>query len=252
MTSYLDQIRQLIELHQVDDEILNEQTKLEQSPKELANLKARFATIETQSKEIQEKIATLTEQEKQLTSDIEEDASLLRKKHTELMCVVNDREHHARLREIDIAEKNKHTHEEDRDRIVEDKKLQQTELDDVSKEADNIKNKLKNHENGLEFSLQQAQSRLEKLKKERDAIALSISKPILARYEFIRKRLHHPVIVPVTAGVCGGCHIMIPPQTFIELQGEDKILNCPNCQRLIYWSEHFPTKKDELEEETKD
>ena len=39
---------------------------------------------------------------------------------------------------------------------------------------------------------------------------------------------------------------MIPPQTFIELQGGHKIINCPNCQRLIYWVEHFnegPTRR---------
>ena len=39
--------------------------------------------------------------------------------------------------------------------------------------------------------------------------------------------------------------IAIPPQSFIELQSGQKILNCPNCQRLIYWCEHFEDKTEE-------
>ena len=62
--------------------------------------------------------------------------------------------------------------------------------------------------------------------------------PILKRYEFIRSRIKNPVIVPVDAGICSGCHISIPPQSFIELQKGIQILSCPNCQRLIYWSDH--------------
>ena len=67
-----------------------------------------------------------------------------------------------------------------------------------------------------------------------------IPKPILSRYEFIRSRLANPVIVPVETGICAGCHIAIPPQTYNELQRGKQIHSCPNCQRLIYWDQHLP------------
>ena len=78
-----------------------------------------------------------------------------------------------------------------------------------------------------------------------------IVRPAVRKFagEFIRRRLSHPVIVPVTAGVCSGCRIMIPPQTFIELQGGHKIINCPNCQRLIYWVEHFNEETNQTADE---
>ena len=62
---------------------------------------------------------------------------------------------------------------------------------------------------------------------------------MFVRYEFIRKRLEHPVIVAVKEGICTGCHIAVPPQSYIELQRGQQILSCPNCQRLIFWNEHF-------------
>ena len=63
--------------------------------------------------------------------------------------------------------------------------------------------------------------------------------PVFGRYEFIRERLQHPVIVPVNGGVCSGCNIAIPPQNYIELQKAAQILSCPNCQRLMFWDQHF-------------
>ena len=70
-------------------------------------------------------------------------------------------------------------------------------------------------------------------------MAALISPPVLSRYEFIRNRLRHPVIVPVEAGICSGCHIAIPPQVFIDLQRGNHIMSCPNCQRLMYWAHDY-------------
>jgi predicted nucleic acid-binding Zn-ribbon protein len=44
-------------------------------------------------------------------------------------------------------------------------------------------------------------------------------------------------IVPATASVCRGCHVNIPPQMYNELQRVDRLKNCPNCDRIIYWKE---------------
>jgi predicted nucleic acid-binding Zn-ribbon protein len=89
-----------------------------------------------------------------------------------------------------------------------------------------------------------AQAKLSILQKDRSTTGSEIPSPVFSRYEFIRNRLAHPVIVPVNQGVCSGCHIAIPPQIFIELQRGQQILSCPNCQRLIYWDEHFSVPEE--------
>ena len=38
-------------------------------------------------------------------------------------------------------------------------------------------------------------------------------------------------------GVCFGCHMNILPQQFIDLQKGVEILQCPHCQRILYWQE---------------
>jgi len=44
-------------------------------------------------------------------------------------------------------------------------------------------------------------------------------------------------IVPVFATVCRGCNVNIPPQMYNELQRVDRLKNCPNCERIIYWDD---------------
>ena len=60
----------------------------------------------------------------------------------------------------------------------------------------------------------------------------------VVRLEFIEEILEGEDVVG-EEGICSGCHIAIPPQVFIDLQRGDKIMSCPNCQRLMYWANDF-------------
>ena len=102
-----------------------------------------------------------------------------------------------------------------------------------------IKAELEVKRDGLEEKLQKGNAALEVLNEKRAGASKNIPQPVFMRYEFIRRRLEHPVIVGVKEGICSGCHISVPPQSFIELQRGQQILSCPNCQRLIFWCEHF-------------
>jgi predicted nucleic acid-binding Zn-ribbon protein len=58
---------------------------------------------------------------------------------------------------------------------------------------------------------------------------------LLKRYEFINQRRNGGAIAEVRQGVCTGCHMNILPQQFIDLQKGEEILQCPHCQRILYW-----------------
>ena len=119
--------------------------------------------------------------------------------------------------------------------LQEQQKRLSLEIDD---DAARIK-KSKNKRDGLEEKLQKCNAALNEFNAKRAQVSKFIPQPVFMRYEFIRERLEHPVIVAVKEGICSGCHIAVPPQSFIELQRGQQILSCPNCQRLIFWCEHF-------------
>ena len=236
MSLYIEQIRQLVALQHVDDGIHAVQAELEAAPKEVENLQKRFQSQDTQRNWILEKLQHLQEQQKRLDADIQDDESRLMNSKNKLMQVENDREYQAMIREMDTMERQTQTREEERMALQEERSLQESNLQSVEETWNELKAELESQRENLEKRLAECRTKLEA---QRAEVSTLISPPVLSRYEFIRNRLRHPVIVSVEAGVCSGCHIAIPPQVFIDLQRGNHIMSCPNCQRLMYWAHDY-------------
>jgi hypothetical protein len=71
--------------------------------------------------------------------------------------------------------------------------------------------------------------------KKRDILKKELPAPLLKRYDFIRQRRNGSAISEVKEGVCLGCHMNILPQQFIDLQKGEDLIQCPHCQRILYW-----------------
>jgi predicted nucleic acid-binding Zn-ribbon protein len=235
----LKQIEQLVELQKVDDQIHEIRKELTNAPKEIEDLKKSFNLSEEERARVLDKLEHLREQEKRLNMEIEDDVTRIKKSKSKLMLVGNSKEYQAMMREMDSLEKVNRGREEEKKLMTEELNRQTAAYDLAEEQYDKLKKLLEEKEAGLAERTEKAQNELKRLdSKRRDTIKL-VPLPVLSRYEFIRERLAYPVIVPVNSGVCSGCNISIPPQGFIELQKGKQILSCPNCQRLIYWDEHF-------------
>jgi len=241
---YFEQIRQLVELQKVDDAIHAVKQKLDRAPNELSDLEKRFATTETQRNYILEKLSHLQEQQKRLAHEIDDDSARIKKSKNKLMQVGNQREYHAMMREMDSMERVNHSREEEKATLLEELQYQNDALENINVTYNALKAEVEEKRNSLEEKMQKGNAALDELNSKRAMVSKTIPQPVFTRYEFIRKRLEHPVIVAVKDGICSGCHIAVPPQSFIELQRGQQILSCPNCQRLIFWCEHFATEED--------
>lgn len=237
--AYLKQIQQLVELQKVDDEIFEVQQRENMAPRYLKDLEEKFSVVEGKRNRVQEKLEHLKEQQKRVSMEVDDESARLKKSRNKLMQVANTREYQAIQREMDSMEKNSRHKEEEKIALLEELQLQTQAWDEINGEYEAIKRELDEKRASLEETLKEAREQLAVLAKKRLAASEYIPTPVFQRYEFIRNRLEHPVIVEVDEGICSGCHIAIPPQTFIDLQASQQILNCPNCQRLIYWSNHF-------------
>ncbi len=242
---YFDEIKNLVELQKVDDERFLVKQELQNAPKEIESLTKKFEQIDARRSHILEKIAHIQEQQKRISFEIDDDSAKIKKSKNKLMQVGNTREYQAVMREMDTMEKNNKSREEEKNVLADELQTQNQALEDIDGDYAGVKEELAVKQEGLKLKLDKAQASLDKLDSQRAEASNKISRPVLMRYEFIRSRLEHPVIVAVKNGVCSGCHIAVPPQTFIELQRGQQILSCPNCQRLIFWDEHFAPAEDD-------
>lgn len=239
LSLYLKQIEQLVALQKVDDHIYGIKAELKNAPQEVEGLQQRFDVLEEQRNRLLDKLTHLKDQEKRLGTEIEDDSLRIKKSKSKLMLVGNTKEYHAMMREMDNMEKMNRSREEEKLALAEELQRQTEAMTEMDERYTTLKADLEAKKASLEARLTEAGAGLADLESQRNAAGKEVPPPVLSRYEFIRQRLENPVIVPVDKGVCSGCHISIPPQSYIELQKGTQILSCPNCQRLIYWSEHF-------------
>ncbi len=238
-TTYLKKIEQLLELQKVDDAIHTVTVELQKAPLELKNLEDRYAVMDEKRSKVVEKLEHIQEQQKRVSFEIEEDVARIKKSKNKLMQVANQREYHAMMREVDTMEKNNRMREEEKIMLVEEMQSQESALSEIDLDYLALKAELEVRRESLQERIDESNARLSVFNDERDSAKCEVDEHVSKRYEFIRNRLDHPVIVSVASGICSGCNISIPPQTFIELQRGQQILSCPNCQRLMYWCEHF-------------
>jgi len=91
--------------------------------------------------------------------------------------------------------------------------------------------------------LEQLSAREQRLKEElaglqasRQELAAAVGEAARARYERLVRSKGDKVVVGVEHGVCGGCHMRLPPQLLVECQAEKGIVTCSNCGRIVYYT----------------
>lgn len=73
------------------------------------------------------------------------------------------------------------------------------------------------------------------LSSNRDELAAVVDGSVLNRYERIMNTRGDNVIVDIERGVCGGCHMKIPPQLIVSCRAQQEITTCTNCGRILYY-----------------
>ena len=233
----------LIELQEIERKIKILAEDKARAPKEIASLeeKKREAEARLEDKKI------VLESTKKLRRDLEREVEDLEgrkaKSKQKLLEVKSNKEYQATLKEIeDIGELVRGRE----DQIIEQMESAD-ELDSQIKEhqlsvAEAIK-KLEEEGAQLERDAEKADSLIMSLGEQKEQLKPKIPVDLLQKYQFLRDNRGGVALAPVNRGTCGVCHMNLPPQTFIDLQKNETMMNCPNCQRIIYWTGHEAYKQ---------
>ena len=79
-------------------------------------------------------------------------------------------------------------------------------------------------------------SELAGLENDRNQLKSAVDESTLKRYERLLKLKGGNVVVGIQHGVCGGCHMRLPPQMVVTCQAEKELVACPNCGRILYFT----------------
>jgi predicted nucleic acid-binding Zn-ribbon protein len=239
----------LIELQQCDTSIAAVERKMEEGPLRIKALDKELLEVQKTLDEELEEIETALKEKKGIEQEISDLERQLAKSNEKLGQIKSNKEYKAALKEIDDIKWSKGQLEEKLLSVMErleqltpKKKIHEAKKKELKASFDKEKAEIMK-------GLEELGARLEELRLQRMRISESVEKDLLGHYSLLRSRKAGIAVSAVVKGVCQTCHMGIPPQQFNELIRGEKIMDCPNCRRIIYWGDdgRFQKQGDQKE-----
>jgi predicted nucleic acid-binding Zn-ribbon protein len=231
----LPELSQLIDLHELDKEIAQVDQQLNHLPKELEalaqQLESRQSELATKLQELEE----LQKQRREAEAEVEDLEEGIKESRKRLLAIKKDLEYKAMLKEIGFKE-DQRDHKETRVlELLEAIEAHTGLTGELEQEIEAERNALSQQETEVAAQVAKLGEERAKLETKRVGLRQGLPAALLKRYEFINQRRNGGAVAEVRHGVCTGCHMNILPQQFIDLQKGEEILQCPHCQRILYW-----------------
>ncbi|HAV62253.1 MAG TPA: hypothetical protein DCY13_07785 [Verrucomicrobiales bacterium] len=232
----LEAIENLLILQDRDLRIERLEEELEQIPAKRAALKdktsssqaaldaakRRVMEIESRRKELELEVKGLKERIEKYSNQ-----QLQTKKNEEYKALANEIENCKRQitgiedREIECMEQT-----ETAQKAV---KAAQAVADEARREMDGLVGELDSRETKLRGELASFEA-------SRQEIAGQVEDSARNRYQRLFDSKGGKVVVGIQHGVCGGCHMRLPTQIVVQVRGNQELITCPNCARILYYT----------------
>jgi uncharacterized protein len=229
-----NELQSVIRLQELDKQIASLQGWISALPQHLREIEKQLSDITQAHQTVQEKITVNQRQRKQHETDIQALEQKISKYNNQLLEVKTNDEYRAFLKEIEYARTEIRKIE---DKILElmiasegnEKHLRETEAEikrqrqDVAKEQEEA-----------EATSRVKQQELNALLEDRQQVQSCLDEDVTDLYNRTAKLRDGIVVAEVRNQMCMACHVMLRPQTYIEVMRNSDIIQCSNCSRILY------------------
>lgn len=231
----IEDLKLLMELQSIDTVIIEKADIIEAIPGKVTSVEQPLKDVHAVYDKAKQKLDGLVKKKKdkeQLLDDINEKIRKLKARVAEIK---TNKEYQAHLKELESADKEQ--------RLVEDEVLLVMEaLDTTQKEVKALEVKVKGEEEKINAFRKKLQEDVSAIKREMDALRLrregfvkALDREMHSMYAKLFEAKRGLAVVETRDEVCQGCHMNIPPQLFVEIKKNEKIIQCPQCNRILYW-----------------
>jgi len=233
------QLQLLIELQKFDLRIFQIQDVQRKAPELLKAVESPLQEILTRLQTLKNTGESLVKQQRSAERELATQEDLLHKVRSRLSELKTNKEYQAHLFEIEQARKKKDSIEEnvlETMARVEENQQAVKELEEQAQEAQNVFNAEKAR---VEGQIAELASELSDLEGQQKIVADTVEKPLLVRYNGLKRRRKGFAVAEVRDGACGGCRLQLPPQLVAEVRRGDELLDCSYCHRILYMAHHL-------------
>jgi predicted nucleic acid-binding Zn-ribbon protein len=232
----LTELSRLIEVQEIDKVIREVTQGLERLPEGLKATEAALEDLKASHATLLQELDDLKAQRRDTEMEMADMEESIKTSRQRLMEIKSNIEYKAMIKEIAFKEDQRDRRET---RILELMELMEAHnrlIADQNRQIEEQEAILASQGQEVAARVGELQQDLAVLEEKRKKLRKAVPANLLKRYEFIRQRRNGTAIAAVHEGVCLGCHMNILPQQFIDLQKGTEILQCPHCQRILYWA----------------
>lgn len=230
----IDDIRIMIELQEIWDNVLKSRSDYERSGKRISDLEANIKNAEKEiladQKNIKELKSRIKEQEIELAGKDEQ----VKKLEARRNMLKTDREAEALKNELQKASSDKSCLEDNLIVLFDELEQKEKELEKKSTESEESKKIADQDIIKLGEKIRLLKGSAEENEKIFNEKAHSLSPDVRAKFLKLIKSSTGRAIAPVEGEICTSCNFRIPAHLVSEVLKASRAINCTNCGRFIY------------------
>lgn len=231
------ELETLFEAQKIETLIMEGEQKLLQAPKRLKQMEEELLAVRQKIDKQSEIIDELEKERRKKEKELEVEKDRIKKLEVKLCDVKTNKEYQALLKEIEAAKGAN-------DRTEEDILVLMDKVEDLRKDYDSSSAHHKDLEKDSETEravidkeIKSMDAIIAKLTQERDNLLSVVSENLRNIYGILTEKRGGVAVANIRNGVCQGCNMNIPPQLFIEVTKNKSLIQCPSCNRILFFRE---------------
>ena len=229
-------IEKLLVLQDRDRKIHRVQQELAHIGPERETFQARTTVTQAQLEAAKNRVKQIESDRKRLELDVISKQQQIEKYANQQLLTRKNEEYRALTHEIDTCKADITRIEDQEIALMEQAEAGQKETSRLLREAEEMKKLAEGQIAQLDQREDNLKKELAELQRGRTELAAAVDELVRVRYERLFKSKGENVVVGVHHGVCGGCHMKLPPQVLVQCKSQSELVSCSNCGRILYYT----------------
>jgi predicted nucleic acid-binding Zn-ribbon protein len=232
----LESIEKLLVLQERDKQLRQTRSELAHIEPERQSLRAKASEAQVSLDRARLKTKEIESRRKELELEVESKKQLIERYANQQLQTRKNEEYRALAHEIETCKAAIFQTENRMIELMEQAEAAQSEVAAGNQAAGAARKLVDDQVAQLDAREQALKTQLAGLESNREELAAAVEPGARARYERLTRSKGEGVVVGVQHGVCGGCHMRLPAQVLVSCRGQQELVSCINCGRILYYT----------------
>ena len=237
-----EQLNLLWELQKIDLELKSIKDSQEGYPKEIKRLDEKEKSEKEKIQKDKEKIELIEKERRRKEGQLSLEQEKIKKTEGRMFEVKTNKEYQALLTEIETLKGANSREEEEILQLMDEMDELKKSLSKREKEIGTTLAKIEGEKKTLKEKMARDQEILKRQMERKETVTKQLQSTLYKLYNTLKEKRKGVGVVSVKQETCQGCFVNVPPQMFIEVQKNNALIRCPNCNRILYWEGNGETK----------